>query len=79
MCAMSAQDSKQSDIQTLAPQAAAAGSTPLSRLVPSASAVSDRSIDEWVEREQRRGRCSVKLGVAVLAGISLAAIALAVF
>jgi hypothetical protein len=47
-------------------------STPLARLVPSAPAVADQSIDEWVEREQRRGRCSIAVGMTILAAGVLA-------
>lgn len=68
--------SKQSDIAALAEHVAMTTATPLARLVPSASAVPDRSIDEWVEREQRRGRCSIAVGLTILAVVVLAAAAL---
>lgn len=70
---MSAQNTSQpSDIQALAGHVASAASTPLARLVPSASHDSDRGIDEWVEREQRRGRSSINTGLALLGIVALA-------
>ncbi|WP_119303363.1 hypothetical protein [Dongia deserti] len=74
---MSAQDSaKQTDRQAVAEHVAAAVTTPLARLVPSASAVPDPSIDAWVEREQRRGRSSIKVGLTILGVACLAGIAM---
>jgi hypothetical protein len=49
------------------------------RLVPTASAVPDRTIDEWVERELQHGRCRVRAGLAILACIAVVAIPLLVW
>ncbi|HKP27380.1 MAG TPA: hypothetical protein VJV39_26165 [Dongiaceae bacterium] len=51
-------------------------STPLMRFVPAAAAVSDETVDQWVEQELQRGRSRVRAGVAVLAVLAVVAIPL---
>ena len=55
---------------------AATASTPLVRFVPGASAVPDQMVDQWVEQELRRGRSSVRAGLAMLACLAVVAIPL---
>ena len=57
-------------------QHAATATSPLARFVPSAAAVSDRTVDQWVEQELRRGRCRVRAGLAMLALLAVVAIPL---
>ena len=66
----------QSELRDLAQHVAATASTPLARFVPGASAVPDQMVDQWVEQELRRGRSSVRAGLAMLACIAVAAIPL---
>jgi hypothetical protein len=58
---------------------AATASTPLARFVPGASAVPDQMIDQWVEQELRRGRSSMRAGLAMLACLAVVAIPLALW
>ena len=51
-------------------------STPLMRFVPAAAAVSDQTVDQWVEQELRRGRRRVRAGLAMLAILAMVAIPL---
>jgi hypothetical protein len=67
--------SQQAEVQVSADKVATAAATPLARFVPTASAVSDQTVDEWVEREQRRGRSSIKIGAVLLVAVSLASLA----
>jgi len=41
----------------------ATASTPLMRFVPAAAAVSDQTVDQWVEQELQRGRSRVRAGL----------------
>lgn len=55
---------------------AATASTPLTRFAPGASAVPDQMIDQWVEQELRRGRSSVRAGLAMLVCLAVVAVPL---
>ena len=66
----------QSELREMTQHVAATASTPLARFVPGASAVPDQMVDQWVEQELRRGRSSVRAGLAMLACIAVAAIPL---
>jgi hypothetical protein len=66
----------QSELRDLAQHVAATASTPLARFVPGASAVPDQTIDQWVEQELRRGRSSVRAGLAMLACLAVLAVPL---
>ncbi len=57
-------------------QHAATTTSPLARFVPTAAAISDQTIDRWVEQELRRGRSRVRAGVAMLVLLAVAAIPL---
>jgi hypothetical protein len=65
-----------SELRELAQHVASAAATPLARLAPGASMVPDQIVDQWVEQELRRGRCSVRAGLGVLACLAVAAIPL---
>ena len=58
---------------------AATASTPLARFAPGASAVPDQMVDQWVEQELRRGRSSVRAGLAMLACLAVVAIPLVIW
>jgi hypothetical protein len=60
----------------LAQQVATAAATPLARFAPGASTVPDQMVDQWVEQELRRGRSSVRAGLAMLACLAVVAIPL---
>jgi hypothetical protein len=51
-------------------------SSPIARFVPTAAAVADRIVDQWVAEELQRGRRRVRAGLAMLACVAVAAIAL---
>jgi hypothetical protein len=57
----------------------ATATSPLARFVPTAAAVPDQTVDQWVEQELRRGRCRVRAGLAMLALLAVAAIPLIFF
>jgi hypothetical protein len=54
----------------------ATASTPLIRFVPAAAAVSDQTVDQWVEQELQRGRRRARAGLAMLAILAMVAIPL---
>lgn len=66
----------QSELREMTQHVAATASTPLARFVPGASAVPDQMVDQWVEQELRRGRSSVRAGLAMLACLAVVAIPL---
>ena len=67
----------QSELRDLAQYVAtAAAASPLTRLVPGASVVPDQVVDQWVEQELRRGRSSVRAGLAMLACLAVVAVPL---
>ena len=66
----------QSELRALAQDLATAASTPLVRFVPSAQTVPDQMVDQWVEQELRRGRSSVRAGLAMLVCLAVVAIPL---
>jgi hypothetical protein len=66
----------QSELRDLAQHVATAAATPLTRFVPGASAVPDQTIDQWVEQELRRGRSSVRAGLAMFACLAVVAVPL---
>lgn len=66
----------QSELRDVAQHVAATASTPLARFVPGASAVPDQMVDRWVDQELRRGRSSVRAGLAMLACLAVVAIPL---
>jgi hypothetical protein len=66
----------QPELRDLAQHVGATASTPLARFAPSASAVPDQMVDQWVEQELRRGRGSVRAGLAMLAFLAGVAIPL---
>jgi hypothetical protein len=53
-----------------------ATSTPIARFVPTAAAVADQTVEQWVEQELQRGRCRVRAGLAMLACLAVVAIPL---
>jgi hypothetical protein len=69
----------QSELRDLAQHVAAAVASPLTRFVPGASAVPDQMVDQWVEQELRRGRSSMRAGLAMLACLAVVAIPLALW
>jgi hypothetical protein len=68
-----------SELRQMTQNVAATASTPLARFVPGASAVPDQMIDQWVEQELRRGRSSMRAGLAMLACLAVVAIPLALW
>jgi hypothetical protein len=66
----------QAELRELAQHVASAAATPLARFAPGASAVPDQLVDQWVEQELRRGRCSMRAGLAMLACLAVVAIPL---
>jgi hypothetical protein len=66
----------QSELREMTQHVAVTASTPLARFVPGASAVPDQTIDQWVEQELRRGRSSVRAGLAMLACLAALAVPL---
>ena len=52
----------------------ATATSPLARFAPTAATVSDQTVDQWVERELRRGRCRMRAGLAMLAFLAGASI-----
>ena len=66
----------QSELRDLAQHVATAAASPLARFVPDASAVPDQMVDQWVEQELRRGRSSVRAGLAMLACLAVVAVPL---
>lgn len=66
----------QSELRDMAQHVATAASTPLGRFAPGVSAVPDQMVDQWVEQELRRGRSSVRAGLAMLAFLAGVAIPL---
>jgi hypothetical protein len=65
-----------SELREMTQHVATTASTPLARFVPGASAVPDQMVDQWVEQELRRGRGSVRAGLAILACLAVVAIPL---
>jgi len=53
--------------------------TPLARFVPTAEAIPDETVDQWVEQGLKRGRGRMRVGLAVLACLALVAIPLIYF
>ena len=66
----------QSELRDLAQHVATAAATPLARFVPAASTVSDQTVDQWVEKELRRGRCRVRAGIIMLIGLAVVGVPL---
>jgi hypothetical protein len=56
------------------PAQRATAPTPLARFVPTAAAVSDQTVDQWVEQELQRGRRGVRAGLTMLALFAVAAV-----
>ena len=66
----------QSELREMTQHVAATASTPLARFAPGASAVPDQMVDQWVEQELRRGRSSVRAGLAMLVCLAVVAVPL---
>jgi hypothetical protein len=66
----------QSELRELAQHVATAAASPLTRFVPDASAIPDQMVDQWVKQELRRGRSSVRAGLAMLACLAVMAMPL---
>ena len=60
-------------------QNVATATSPLARFVPSAAAVPDQMVDQWVELELRRGRSRIRAGITMLALLAVVAIPLVFF
>jgi hypothetical protein len=54
-------------------------STPIARFVPTAAAVPEETVDQWVEQELQRGRRRMRAGLGLLALLAAVAIPLILF